>query len=151
MVVIDRATREAGELTDKVRAFIKQNLHLKTEVPGLELKDDGTLVGKIVDGKDVLADQVALRSKRPGVIVGPDSIPTLSFASGSEGRPKGVRGRFSLAYYSDWMAQRFLLTKDEKFTMLSGIAHNISSSARYFHITFSGCSIFGAIQGRYPA
>lgn len=125
LVVIDKATREAGELTDKVRTFIKDNLHLKTEVPGLELKDDGTLVGGNVDGKDVFSDQIPLKGSGPGVVVGPDSIPTLSFTSGSEGRPKGVRGRhFSLAYYFDWMAERFSLTMDEKFTMLSGIAHD---------------------------
>lgn len=125
LVVIDKATKEAGELTDKVRSFIKENLHLKTTVPGLQLKDDGTLVGGLVDGKDVLEPQTSLASKGPGVVVGPDSIPTLSFTSGSEGRPKGVRGRhFSLAYYFDWMSERFNLTKDDKFTMLSGIAHD---------------------------
>ncbi|PVH83832.1 L-aminoadipate-semialdehyde dehydrogenase-like protein large subunit [Cadophora sp. DSE1049] len=125
LVVIDKATREAGELTDKVRDFIKENLQLRTEVPGLELKDDGTLVGGNINGKDVLADQVFLKAKSPGVVVGPDSTPTLSFTSGSEGRPKGVRGRhYSLAYYFDWMAEKFNLTKNDKFTMLSGIAHD---------------------------
>ncbi|KAL2073581.1 hypothetical protein VTL71DRAFT_10907 [Oculimacula yallundae] len=125
LVVIDKATREAGELTDKVRSFIKENLQLRTEVPGLELKDDGTLVGGNINGKDVLTDQISLKAKSPGVVVGPDSTPTLSFTSGSEGRPKGVRGRhYSLAYYFDWMAEKFNLTKDDKFTMLSGIAHD---------------------------
>jgi L-aminoadipate-semialdehyde dehydrogenase len=125
LVVIDKATKEAGELTEKVRNYIKENLQLRTEVPGLELKDDGTLLGGIVDGKDVLADQLSLKTKGPGVVVGPDSTPTLSFTSGSEGRPKGVRGRhFSLAYYFDWMAETFKLSKNDKFTMLSGIAHD---------------------------
>ncbi|KAH6682753.1 hypothetical protein B0J14DRAFT_622883 [Halenospora varia] len=125
LVVIDKATREAGELTEKVRNFIHEHLELRTEVPGLELKDDGTLVGGNINGKDVLLEQLPLKSKGPGVVVGPDSTPTLSFTSGSEGRPKGVRGRhYSLAYYFDWMAEQFKLTKDDKFTMLSGIAHD---------------------------
>ena len=125
LIVIDKATREAGELTEKVRNFIKENLHIRTEVPGLELKDDGTLVGGSIDGKDILSSQQALKSQGPGILVGPDSTPTLSFTSGSEGRPKGVLGRhYSLAYYFDWMAERFRLTKDDKFTMLSGIAHD---------------------------
>jgi L-aminoadipate-semialdehyde dehydrogenase len=125
LVVIDKATREAGELTSKVRDWIKENLSLRTEIPGLEIKDDGTLLGGIVDGKDILEPQLSLKAKGPGIVVGPDSVPTLSFTSGSEGRPKGVRGRhYSLAYYFDWMAQQFRLTKDDKFTMLSGIAHD---------------------------
>ena len=123
LVVIEKATREAGELTEKVRTFIKENLDLRTEVPGLELKDDGTLVGGSINGKDVLEQELSLRAKSPGIIVGPDSIPTLSFTSGSEGRPKGVRGRhYSLAYYFDWMSETFKLSKNDKFTMLSGIA-----------------------------
>jgi len=124
LVVIDKATKEAGELTSKVQNWIKENLTLRTEIPGLEIKDDGTLLGGSVAGKDVLEPQLSLKAKGPGVVVGPDSVPTLSFTSGSEGRPKGVRGRhYSLAYYFDWMAQQFRLTKDDKFTMLSGIAH----------------------------
>jgi L-2-aminoadipate reductase len=124
LVIIDKATREAGQLTEKVRAFIKQNLDLRTEVPGLELKDDGSLVGGSFNGKDVFVNQQELKSKSPGIVVGPDSTPTLSFTSGSEGRPKGVLGRhYSLAYYFDWMAERFNLSRSDKFTMLSGIAH----------------------------
>lgn len=54
--------------------------------------------------------------------IGPDSVPTLSFTSGSEGRPKGVRGRhFSLAYYFNWMASRFNIDSNDRITMLSGI------------------------------
>ncbi|KKY28871.1 putative alpha-aminoadipate reductase large [Phaeomoniella chlamydospora] len=125
LVCIEKATLEAGRLSDKVRDFIRENLDLKTEVPGLLLKDDGSLVGGEVNDKDVLSDVQALKSRPPGVVVGPDSTPTLSFTSGSEGKPKGVRGRhFSLAYYFDWMAQRFGLSKNDKFTMLSGIAHD---------------------------
>lgn len=125
LVVIEKATKDAGELSETVRAFIRENLDLKTEVPGLALCDDGSLLGGSVGGQDVLANQVPLKSKSVGVVVGPDSIPTLSFTSGSEGRPKGVRGRhFSLAYYFPWMAENFNLTPNERFTMLSGIAHD---------------------------
>lgn len=122
-------------MTEKVRNFIKENLELRTEIPGLELQDDGTLLGGKINGKDVFSEQVALKKKGPGVVVGPDSIPTLSFTSGFEGGPKGVRGRhYSLAYYFDWMAERFCLTKDDKFTMLSGIAHNFQYNVTFSHL-----------------
>ena len=59
------------------------------------------------------------------MLVGPDSVPTLSFTSGSEGRPKAVKGRlFSLTYYLPWIVERFGLSKEERFTTLSGIAHD---------------------------
>ena len=104
-----------------------KNLDLKAEVPALEIGDDGSVTGGSLDhkGKDVLLDQQSLKSKHPGVVVGPDSTPTLSFTSGSEGRPKGVRGRhFSLTHYYPWMAQAFDLSENDLFTMLSGIAHD---------------------------
>ncbi|OGM42690.1 L-aminoadipate-semialdehyde dehydrogenase large subunit [Aspergillus bombycis] len=125
LINIEKATKDAGELSEKVRSFINENLELRTEVPALALRDDGSLLGGSINGQDVLINQVPLASKPVGVVVGPDSIPTLSFTSGSEGRPKGVRGRhFSLAYYFDWMSETFKLTPNDRFTMLSGIAHD---------------------------
>ncbi|RAL64359.1 hypothetical protein DID88_001835 [Monilinia fructigena] len=108
LVVIDKATREAGELTEKVRNFIAENLNLKTHIPGLELKDDGTLVGGEDDqGKDVFQNQQSFKAKSPGVVqrVFEEDITLLHI-------------------YFDWMAERFGLSKNDKFTMLSGIAHD---------------------------
>ncbi|KAL4932255.1 L-aminoadipate-semialdehyde dehydrogenase [Aspergillus undulatus] len=125
LINIAKATKDAGELSEKVRTFIDENLQLRTEIPALALLDDGSLLGGSIDGQDVLARQVPSKSEPVGVVVGPDSTPTLSFTSGSEGRPKGVRGRhFSLAYYFPWMSETFKLTPNDKFTMLSGIAHD---------------------------
>lgn len=126
LVVIKKATEEAGPMSDEVKGFIKETLDLKTTIPALELKDDGSLLGGAFSGsEDVFAQQQSLKSQDVGVVVGPDSIPTLSFTSGSEGRPKGVRGRhFSLAYYFPWMSKTFKLSENDKFTMLSGIAHD---------------------------
>ena len=112
-------------------------------MPGLELLDDGTLKGGSLesDGVDVLEKQQSSKSQHPGVVVGPDSQPTLSFTSGmlrsnktehfidwkagSEGIPKGCKGRhYSLTYYQSWMAERFNLSENDRFTMLSGIAHD---------------------------
>ncbi|KAI5293620.1 large subunit of alpha-aminoadipate reductase [Ascosphaera acerosa] len=126
LIVIKKATEEAGPMSDEVKDFISSNLTIAATIPALELQDDGLLLGGAADGNvDVLSAQHHLQAKEVGVVVGPDSIPTLSFTSGSEGRPKGVRGRhFSLAYYFPWMAKTFKLGEDDKFTMLSGIAHD---------------------------
>ncbi|KAJ9649378.1 large subunit of alpha-aminoadipate reductase [Coniosporium tulheliwenetii] len=126
LINIEKATQEAGQISEKVRSYITENLELRTEVPALKLHDDGTLTGGSIDGgKDVLDAQSNFKTDLPGVIVGPDSTPTLSFTSGSEGRPKGVKGRhFSLAYYFPWMAETFGLSENDRFTMCSGIAHD---------------------------
>ncbi|KAM4067251.1 AMP-binding enzyme [Hirsutella rhossiliensis] len=125
LVYIQRATEEFGKPPSIVTDFITHNLDLKSVVPALQLSDSGELSGGHVDGEDCLATQASRREEDPNVIVGPDSIPTLSFTSGSEGRPKGVQGRhFSLTYYVPWMADRFGLSEGDRFTMLSGIAHD---------------------------
>lgn len=126
LVVIDEATMDAGPLSEKVRVYIRESLQIRTEVPGLRIDSMGKLRGGILDGTDVLGEQTSLGAQNPSVLVGPDSNPTLSFTSGSEGRPKGVLGRhFSLTYYFPWMSERFNLTGNDRFTMLSGIAHDV--------------------------
>ena len=125
MVVIAKATQEAGEILETAQGFSSANLKLRIEVPGLALRSDGSLIGDDVAGHDVLASAEHLGTSSPGVAVGPDSTPTLSFTSGSEGKPRGVRGRhFSLACYFDWMAKTFKLSENDLFTMLSGIVHD---------------------------
>ena len=126
LVVIKKATEEAGGLDSSVRAYIEKDLELRTEVPALELQTNGSLIGgSLHGGEDCLKHETSKRDTMPGVLVGPDSTPTLSFTSGSEGRPKGVKGRhFSLTYYFPWMAKRFGLSEKDRFSMLSGIAHD---------------------------
>ncbi|KAL6453842.1 LYS2 L-2-aminoadipate reductase large subunit [Candida maltosa Xu316] len=120
---------KAGVLDQLVVDYIKDELDVITTIPQLKVNDDGELVGGKLDNnnstKDCLAEYVKFKDQPTGVIVGPDSNPTLSFTSGSEGIPKGVLGRhYSLAYYFPWMAKRFGLSENDKFTMLSGIAHD---------------------------
>ena len=85
LIVIEKASKEEGPLSKKVIEWIEENLELRAEVPALELLDDGSVRGGSLNpgGEDVLLDQQLWKSKRPGVVVGPDSTPTLSFTSGT--------------------------------------------------------------------
>ncbi|KAI9715612.1 MAG: large subunit of alpha-aminoadipate reductase [Chrysothrix sp. TS-e1954] len=142
LIVIEKARAEG--LSPKVSSWISQNLNLKTTLPKLRLEDDGNVLGGPSKGssKDLLTDMQKTGFVMPDILVGPDSVPTLSFTSGSEGKPKGVLGRhFSLLYYFPWMAQRFGLSKDDRFTMLSGIAHD-PIQRDIFTPLFLGAQIF---------
>lgn len=117
--------KKAGVLDQLVLDYIRDELDVIAKIPELKIEDDGSLIGGVVDNVDILSSFEQYKSQSTGVVVGPDSNPTLSFTSGSEGIPKGVLGRhFSLAYYFPWMAKRFGLSENDRFTMLSGIAHD---------------------------
>lgn len=118
---------KAGVLDSLVEDYIRDELNIIANIPQLKIEDDGSLVGGKLTGTtdDCLASFESFKDTPTGVIVGPDNNPTLSFTSGSEGLPKGVLGRhFSLAYYFPWMSKRFGLSSNDRFTMLSGIAHD---------------------------
>ncbi|KAI8321745.1 L-aminoadipate-semialdehyde dehydrogenase [Martensiomyces pterosporus] len=123
--------RHAGELPQEVQDYVANELDVVCTVPALELLDDGELRGEsdtsatnavaaatqAVDSSSDVSEDI--------VEVGHDSIGTLSFTSGSTGIPKGVRGRhFSLTHFYPWMSAEFGIGADDRFTMLSGIAHD---------------------------
>lgn len=117
---------KAGTLHNNVRKCIAEELEVRVEVPALELLDDGTVRGGSgTDGVDVLDKVQSKAAESTGILLGPDSLATLSFTSGSTGIPKGVYGRhFSLTHFFPWMGERFGIGAGDRFTMLSGIAHD---------------------------
>jgi amino acid adenylation domain-containing protein len=73
-------------------------------------------------GADEIADEVA---KFVPVEIGPDSLAYLSFTSGTTGKPKAVMGRHgSLTHFTPWLAERFELRASDRFSLLSGLAHD---------------------------
>lgn len=117
----------AGEIHASVRQFYTTELTIVVEVPSLYISPSGDLeISSSSSGDtDVLKSYRHLADTDPDIVLGPDSIGTLSFTSGSTGIPKGVMGRhFSLTHFFPWMGERFGMGEKERFTMLSGIAHD---------------------------
>ncbi|GAA5899685.1 L-aminoadipate-semialdehyde dehydrogenase [Sporobolomyces salmoneus] len=117
----------AGSLLPSVRQYVTEKLSIRVEVPALQLLSSGTLVGSSPSSSssDIFSPLLSTASSALNIPLGPDSVGTLSFTSGSTGIPKGVRGRhFSLTHFFPWMKERFGLSEESRFTMLSGIAHD---------------------------
>jgi L-aminoadipate-semialdehyde dehydrogenase len=116
--------KKAGVLHSDVEAYIQSELAIKCRLNALELDSTGEL-HCVHNDTDQLKNVRVKKSVHPGVVLGPDSVGTLSFTSGSTGIPKGVRGRhFSLTHFYPWMMEEFQLSETDRFTMLSGIAHD---------------------------
>ena len=61
----------------------------------------------------------------PGVAVGADDLAYVAFTSGSTGRPKGILGTHRpLAHFLQWHHETFGLDQSDRFSMLSGLAHD---------------------------
>ncbi|HEU4456113.1 MAG TPA: amino acid adenylation domain-containing protein, partial [Longimicrobium sp.] len=84
--------------------------------------DLGAKSGDSVDDVDGLG---SVSPDAPEVEIGPDSLAYLSFTSGTTGAPKAVMGRHgSLTHFTPWLAERFELRAEDRFSLLSGLAHD---------------------------
>jgi L-2-aminoadipate reductase len=74
-------------------------LDIVCEIPGLHINQDGSVSGgqSAESTTDVFDDVREKAAQDTGVVIGPDSIGTLSFTSGSTGIPKGKSyGQYSV-------------------------------------------------------
>ena len=61
----------------------------------------------------------------PRIAVGPDDPACVGFTSGSTGRPKAIVGLHrSLTHFLPWQAERFGIREEDRFSLLSGLAHD---------------------------
>jgi len=78
--------------------------------------------GAPAGGGDPTADGPGLDAP---VEVTADHLAYLSFTSGSTGKPKGIEGRHGpLTHFLPWQCQRFDLGESDRYSMLSGLAHD---------------------------
>jgi len=64
-------------------------------------------------------------AQAPAIRVDPDDVAYLAFTSGSTGKPKGIVGTHRpLSHFLQWHIDTFALTKDDRFSMLSGLSHD---------------------------
>jgi amino acid adenylation domain-containing protein len=61
----------------------------------------------------------------PAPDLGPDDLAHVAFTSGSTGTPKGILGRHGpLSHFLPWQCGELGLTADDRFSLLSGLAHD---------------------------
>lgn len=75
--------RSAGQLDQFVEDYIKDELDIVSRIDSIAIQENGAIEGgNVNESGDVLAAYEHLKDTRSGVVVGPDSNPTLSFTSG---------------------------------------------------------------------
>lgn len=76
----------AGTISPSVREFISTELKIRVEVPAVEVLPSGEIFGGTGShDADTLKSHAHLGDTDPNVVLGPDSVGTLSFTSGSTG------------------------------------------------------------------
>ena len=102
----------AGELPAALQSWLKTTpVRCQLEVPRV-----ATVVPAALQG---------VAATPPTVAIGPQTLAYVAFTSGSTGQPKGILGEHGpLSHFLQWYSQRFDLQPTDRFSMLSGLAHD---------------------------
>ncbi|HEU5227978.1 MAG TPA: condensation domain-containing protein, partial [Ktedonobacteraceae bacterium] len=81
----------------------------------------------------------AYSSAETEVVVGPDDLSCITFTSGSTGRPKGILQKHgSLSHFLPWQKRYFGLCDADRYSMLSGLAHDPLQRELFTPLCLSG-------------
>ncbi|MEP6915117.1 MAG: amino acid adenylation domain-containing protein, partial [Acidobacteriota bacterium] len=92
---------------------------LRAAIDGLGLRSAFTVRGKLDRAAAGAPDAIGPRA------IEPDGLAYVSFTSGSTGMPKGIAGAHRpVTHFLDWHVRTFGLVASDRFSMLSGLAHD---------------------------
>ena len=104
---------------DPIAAGLAQRVSALSAAARITVGEDGTLSGS--------ADDATVAGARVDA-VSPElarQLAYVAFTSGSTGEPKMILGEHGpLAHFIAWHTRAFALTADDRYTMLSGLAHD---------------------------
>lgn len=122
------AMADAGEVPHEVvQQLDALDVCTRLVIPSLDAIDSVVELRSHPNGADeaIQGDVSALSGDDDDDGIGPDDLACLTFTSGSTGTPKAVMGRHgSLTHFLKWQSAAFSVTDQDRFSMLSGLAHD---------------------------
>ena len=109
----------------RLRTMVEQaGVELLLVVGEPELPEDLIAGRRSCRVADLLDDSDPVSEPEP-VTLAADDLAVIGFTSGSTGQPKGILGLHgSLTHFNPWMVEHFKLSPQDRFSSLSGLAHD---------------------------
>lgn len=79
-------------------------------------------------------------TRKPDISIDPESTAYISFTSGSSGQPKAIIGTHNaVSHFIDWYLTKFNIDAEDRFSMLSGLAHDPLLRDIFVPLSFGAC------------